>query len=480
MKPTRQFNGVAGQKSVDNMGPEVLSADLDKIMKMFNPAAVHTDNSKGGIGLENLNFSFGDVGSDTTLSMAEQIGSKAIAGISGTTVWNQLFAIVAMVLDRYTKAESDTLTATATNTLVQTFDMNLTTGVITVTKKDGTVQTWDTPLEKVPATFEFVEVSGVYYIKVTNVDGTTSQTDVSALMNHYTFSSTDEIAFTESGTGTEKSVSATIRANSIGLDKLTLTAVSALEGYVSSAAQSASTATEKANSAIASANSAKSSKEESKISETNAMQSESAAKLSELKCFEKAFLCEQLEQLINRFAIESQSYAVGGTGTRADEDIDNAKYYYEKSKAVTGGDFVTIADFENAMTSVSEAMKFKQNKADPELKTKATQVIPAINEILTGLKQKSSASEFIAHFRSSLWVGSNAPYTQEVMVSGLLVSDIPIVDVLLTEDLVESETILKNYNEVYRIIADAGKITAYAKRKPTIDLSVQGVIIRNE
>ena len=37
----------------------------------------------------------------------------------------------------------------------------------------------------------------------------------------------------------------------------------------------------------------------------------------------------------------AQSYAVGGTGTRAGEDTDNAKYYKEQAAAIVGADFVT-------------------------------------------------------------------------------------------------------------------------------------------
>lgn len=37
----------------------------------------------------------------------------------------------------------------------------------------------------------------------------------------------------------------------------------------------------------------------------------------------------------------SQSYAIGGTGTRSGEDTDNAKYYKEQAAAIVGGDYPT-------------------------------------------------------------------------------------------------------------------------------------------
>ena len=41
--------------------------------------------------------------------------------------------------------------------------------------------------------------------------------------------------------------------------------------------------------------------------------------------------------VVEDYAILSKSYAVGGTGTRENEDIDNAKYYYEQSKHISQG-----------------------------------------------------------------------------------------------------------------------------------------------
>ena len=82
--------------------------------------------------------------------------------------------------DRYTKTEADAKITEETNSLVANVTINTDTGVITVTKKDGTAQSVDTALEKVPATFEFVEdtENDKYYLKITNVDGSTSQTEV--------------------------------------------------------------------------------------------------------------------------------------------------------------------------------------------------------------------------------------------------------------------------------------------------------------
>ena len=82
---------------------------------------------------------------------------------------------------------------------------------------------------------------------------------------------------------------------------------------------------------------AKTSEENAKDSETNASISEVNAKASE----EKALTSEQNAKSSETIAVDNanlaQSYAVGGTGTRTNEDNDNAHYYYEMVKAVADG-----------------------------------------------------------------------------------------------------------------------------------------------
>ena len=155
--------------------------------------------------------------------------------------------LVAEVLNRYTKLESDALLAGNTSDLVRTVDVNLTTGVITITKKDGAITTFDTALEKVPATFEIIESAGKYYLKITNVDGTTSQTDLTNLMDVYNYNNTATISFVKSGTGNVKTITAEVRDASIGLEKLSITAISQIESWANTATNGAATATTQAN-----------------------------------------------------------------------------------------------------------------------------------------------------------------------------------------------------------------------------------------
>ena len=172
---------------------------------------------------------------------ASNIGAD-VTSVATKTVQAILTAYEEAIADRYTKLEAETLLSEGTNSLVADVDVNLTTGVITVTKKDGTIETFDTAIEKVPATFEIIETSSGYALKVTNLDGTTTQADLNKLIDVYTFNNSDTVNFEVTGEGNEKAVVANIKSNSIGLDKLSLTVVSTLEGYVNDAKSSANAA----------------------------------------------------------------------------------------------------------------------------------------------------------------------------------------------------------------------------------------------
>ena len=89
---------------------------------------------------------------------ATSIGAKD--GEVNTTVQAALNSIKVLLADRYTKNETGALIGENTNNLIEDFNINLNTGVITITKKDGTIETIDTAMEKIPATFTFVENGG--------------------------------------------------------------------------------------------------------------------------------------------------------------------------------------------------------------------------------------------------------------------------------------------------------------------------------
>ncbi len=132
--------------------------------------------------------------------------------------------------------------------------------------------------------------------------------------------------------------------------------------------KSETNAANSASVAAASENNAKISETNAKSSETNAAKSETNAKTSETNSKTSETNAKTSEKNALNSANKAQSYAVGGTGTRADEDYDNAHYYYNLTKNIVIGldtGFIpmgTIAFSE--LASVEKATGYVYNISD--------------------------------------------------------------------------------------------------------------------
>ncbi|MDO4581970.1 MAG: hypothetical protein Q4B96_05255 [Bacillota bacterium] len=272
-----------------------------------------------------------------------------VDGIAAATLAGALAELLAKYANYYTKAEDDSALATATDNLIASISWDEDTGVMTWTEKDGTVHSFNTPIEKVPASMALVEVAGVTYLRITNLDGTYTECNVSELLNTYTFANSGSIALSavEQADGSYQ-VSGSVRNNSITAAMLATETVSQLEGYVSDAETAAATAGTQAGNAETSAAASADSAEEAALSEAAAAASEIAAGTSETNAqgyaqtaTVKAAAAAGSAGDAADSATLAESYAVGGTGARSGEDTDNAKYYKEQAAAIVGNDFVT-------------------------------------------------------------------------------------------------------------------------------------------
>lgn len=154
-----------------------------------------------------------------------------------------------------------------------TMDEN--TGVITITRRNGEKIIFDLNIEKIPVSFSLSD-DGI--LTMVTDDGTRFTANIGAMIPILTFNDSDEIAVSVSGTGKNKTYSFSIKSHSITEDKLQPNFLSDIKVQSVSASLSASNA------------------------ETSATQ--------------------------------AQSYAVGNTGTRDNENTDNAKYYKEQAQSV--------------------------------------------------------------------------------------------------------------------------------------------------
>lgn len=178
------------------------------------------------------------------------------------------------------------------STLVQDVAFEENTGIITITKKNGSKITIDTQMEKIAVNFSYN--AETQQIILTLIDGTRQYIDLSALITQYEFLDSDTVAFSIDSAG---KVSAIVKEASIQEKHLRPNYLADIKVEVAKAQASQSAAAK---------------------SESNAKASETAAATSESNAAASA--------------TKSQSYATGGTNSRTGEDTDNAKYYSQQSE----------------------------------------------------------------------------------------------------------------------------------------------------
>lgn len=387
-----------------------------------------------------------------------------------------LDSIVTDISSRYTKTETDTKISTETNDLIETIQFTKADGKFKITTKGGTITTIDTDLEKIPASFELIESEGKTYLRITNQDGTYTQTDVTSLLNVYTFSDSDTIDFTES---TKYAVTAIIKPNSITLDHLSLAAVSTLEGYVSAAAGSATAAEGSATAAETSANNADTFAKSSKNYSEAARASKEAATQSATTAGERANVASQKATAAETSQILAQSYAKGGTGTREGEDTDNAKYYMEQAKAAAGGDFATKTELAEGLETKVDKVPGKQLSTNDYTTTDKNKVANLPSNTNTELAKKGNAAlitETNTSVPVSAWA-SDTTYTDFPFRAGITITDCtanhkPDVTFSLTD------AVSGNYAPIAE--SYAGGIYIYAAEKPTAALTIPTITLLRE
>lgn len=119
---------------------------------------------------------------------------------------------------------------------------------------------------------------------------------------------------------------------------------------------------------IASSNSesnALSSANAAKISEKNSKESENKAKTSEINAKNSENISSGKAQESINYALLSQSYAIGKTNSRENEDVDNAKYYSEQAKTSSNNALVSASNAynseRNCASSEANSLRYSQN-----------------------------------------------------------------------------------------------------------------------
>lgn len=287
---------------------------------------------------------------------------------------NKMDSAIGIIDDNVVTLDATKATKTEVATLVADVTFEESTGIITITKKNGSKITIDTQMEKIAINFDYNPTT--QQIILTLIDGTKQYIDLSALITQYEFLDSDTVAFYIDKDG---KVSAIVKEGSIEEKHLEPNYLAKIKVEVAKAESSQQAAAKSEANAKASENAAKASETAAKTSETNAKASETAAaksataaeasesnaKVSETSASESSatatekassasqsadtaaekadIATQKAAEIIGKAesaeesATKAQSYAVGGTGSREGEDSDNAKCYYQQAKDVSEG-----------------------------------------------------------------------------------------------------------------------------------------------
>jgi len=442
---------------------------------LFNLLIAQGNNNAQGV--ESLIGIFGSVTDGE--SGADYVKVTPVSGVTGTNVQETLEGLKGLVDQRYTKSETDILLGgKASNEVVAKLIRNVQfeegTGKFTFVFQDGTTKVIDTALEKV--TVNFFYNAETQSLVLEYADGSMESISLAEFVTNNEFEDSDTINISV----VDGIVKAEIGVGVITDEMLSSTLLATLVGYVSSASGSAQAAASSETNAGTYAQTA------SNAADTAAQKAKSAS--------DSASEAEDYSKM-------AESYARGGTDSRPDEDIDNAKYYSEVANTKASA----------AAESAQEAKEYRDQAEEIVGGNYASKVVPARAGNLAALgadgnlqdsgkapeafvlqsafnqfsqeyelaqaaveseiqKRGLTAKFLIGSLSVSGWVdaGTSGGYKQTLSVTGIEINGYSYI-------VYPDYSLMKTWaaSGIYASdITAANEITLYCKKKPSIDINV--------
>lgn len=104
--------------------------------------------------------------------------------------------------------------------------------------------------------------------------------------------------------------------------------------------------------------------------------------------------------------------------------------------------------------------------------------VEAVSSLEATVATKATVKHFTGTLLADGWTGTSAPFSQAITVSGILETDKPKVDVVVSSTYATAETEIEAWGYVYRIVTSQNGVTVYATEKPEVSLSIQMEVIR--
>lgn len=170
----------------------------------------------------------------------------------------------------------------------------------------------------------------------------------------------------------------------------------------------------------------------------------------------------------------SESWAVGGTGTREGEDTNNAKYWSEQAAAAAGGGVMSFNGRTGSVVPQNGDYSAEQVGAVASTEKGAANGVATLGEDgkLPGTQIPAITKKATVTL-STDWTGTESPYMQAVTIDGTTANS--------KVDLQADSTVIQQmiYDETVAlyVVNNNGALTAYAVGdKPSIALTIQSTI----
>ena len=150
------------------------------------------------------------------------------------------------------------------------------------------------------------------------------------------------------------------------------------------------------------------------------------------------------------------------------------KITYDSKGLVTAGEDLTSAD----IPDISATYETKSNKSD-SFTTSSSETYTTTKALVDGLATKAEIKKYTATIGTSWIQGANGEYTQEIVLDGILETDTPTIDLVLSDDISTAKAQIEAWSCVSRITTSSGKITVYCyDLSPTTEIPIQIICIR--
>lgn len=104
--------------------------------------------------------------------------------------------------------------------------------------------------------------------------------------------------------------------------------------------------------------------------------------------------------------------------------------------------------------------------------------VEAVSSLEATVATKATVKYFMGTLLADGWAGTSAPFSQVITINGILETDKPKIDVVVSDTYANAEAEAEAWGYVYRIVTSQNGVTAYATEKPEVSLNIQMEVIR--